>query len=129
MFAGAFHFLNRVFLKRTPPEQGRKYLRVYSESYIKVFCSMVRDSIGSHSEFLPRALNSEFPTLEACICFWVGDTKFLITYLESWLKDVSGYIPEYFLRCSGLGSFWEELRKKGPRIINKKIDNPHAVKL
>ena len=51
---------------------------------------MVRDSICSHSEFLPRDLNSEFPTLEADICFWVGDTTFLITHLESWLKDDSG---------------------------------------
>ena len=53
---------------------------------------MVRDFIGSHSEFLPRGLNLEFPSLEACICFWVGDTTFLIKYLESWLKDDSGNI-------------------------------------
>jgi len=51
---------------------------------------MVRDSIGSHSEFLPRDLNSEFPTLEAYICFWVGDTTLLITHFESWLIDDSG---------------------------------------
>ena len=51
------------FLRRTPPEHRRKYLRVHSESSFNddpVFCSMVRDSIGSHSEFLPKALSSEF---------------------------------------------------------------------
>jgi hypothetical protein len=31
--------------------------------------------------------------------------------------------PDNFLLCSGVGFFWEEL-KKGPRIINKKNDNP-----
>ena len=88
--------------------QHRKYLRVYYESSFNVdsvFCSMVNDSIGSHPKFLPRALNSEFSTLEAYIWSWVCDTIFLIIYLESWLKDDSGYVPEYFLRCSEVGSF------------------------
>ena len=61
-----------VFLRGPHPEHWRKYLRVYSESSLhddSVFCSMVRSSICSHSEFLPRALNSEFPTLEDYICF------------------------------------------------------------
>jgi hypothetical protein len=83
--------------------QHRKYLRVYYESSFNVdsvFCSMVNDSIGSHPKFLPRALNSEFSTLEAYICFRVGGTSFLMTYLESLLKDDSIYNPENFLRCS-----------------------------
>ena len=62
----------------------------------------MRDSIGSHSEFLPRALNSKFPSLEAYICFWVGDTTFLITYLESWFKDDSVYIPEFSIYLEDL---------------------------
>jgi len=86
------------FLERKPP-------RVYSESSFKddsVFCFVERDSIGFYSEFLPRALNSKSPTLEAYSCFWIGDTIFLITYLESWLKEDSGYIPEsvnYTQKC------------------------------
>ena len=62
-----------------------EHLRIYPEFsfndyYLLVFCSVVRDSIGSHSEFLPRVLNSEFLTLEAYICFWVGHTTFLIKF-------------------------------------------------
>ena len=57
------------FFSRGPqPEHRMKYLRVDSESSFNddsVFYSMVRDFIGPQSEFLPRALNSEFLTLEA----------------------------------------------------------------
>ena len=73
---------------------------------------MARDSIGSHSEFLPRVVNSECPTFEAYICLRFGDTSFLITYFESLLKDDSGYIPENFLRCSGWGPFLGRAQKK-----------------
>ncbi len=78
---------------------------------IPYFASMVRDFNSSHSEFLPRAMNSVFPNLEAYICFWIGDTTFFITYLESWLKDDSGQIPEYFLRCSRVGLFGKSSEK------------------
>ena len=42
---------------------------------------MVRDSNGSHSDFLSRAMNSEFPTLEA----YVGE--FLTLAFDLSLRD------------------------------------------
>jgi len=75
-----------------------------------------------------RALNSKFPNLEAYFCFWVGDTTFSITYLESWLKDDSEYISEYFLRCSRVWSFWEAIRKKVLISQTKKSTTPWCCK-
>ena len=105
------------FLSRGPhPEHRRKYSRVYSESSFNddsVFCSKEIYYIGSHSEFLPIALNSKFLDLEAkFLNLFLGLVTQHFDYLESWLKDDSGYILEYFLRCSGWGSFWEELKKR-----------------
>ena len=117
------------FYSKVPhPKYRRKYLRVYSEPLFNddpVFASMVRDFISSHSEFLPRSMNSEFPNLETYICFWIGDTTCFITYLESWLKDDSGHIPEYFLRCSRVGLFGKSSEKMAsyhwqPTVLFKK---------
>ncbi len=58
------------FSKGPHPEHRRKYSRIYFEYSFNddsVFNFMVRDSNGSHSDFLPRAMNSEFPTLEAYV--------------------------------------------------------------
>ena len=52
---------------------------------------MVRGPMSPQSGFFPRALNSEFPNLEAYIYFSVGDMKFLITYSESSFKQNSEY--------------------------------------
>ena len=36
-------------------------------------------------------------------------------WLHIWNYD-SEYIPEYFLRCSRVGSFWKEIRKNNPLV-------------
>ena len=80
-----------VFFSRGPqPEHRRKYLRVYSVCFFNddpYFATWLDTPIVSHSEFFTESSISEFSTLEAYICFWVGITTFLIAYLESWLKD------------------------------------------
>ena len=78
-----------------------------------------------------RALNSKFPNLEAYFCFWVGDTTFSITYLESWLKDDSEYISEYFLRCSRVwsGPFGKRSEKRFSYLKQKKVQPPDAANL
>ncbi len=49
----------------------------------------------------------------------------ILFYLESWLKDDSGYIPEYFIRFSGV--LWARAQKKEPRTL--KIDDPQPKKI
>jgi hypothetical protein len=61
-----------------------------------------------------------FPMLNIKACLKSVSQKFV---LESWLKNDSGYIPECFLRCSGVRSFREELKKKDlvRGVFTKKI--------
>jgi len=76
---------------------------------------MVRHSIGSHSEFLPRALNSEFPSLRANI-----DEEHFLLYIwkNDWktIKDISLHT---LYDVQGWGIFGKGSEKR-PKHISKK---------
>ena len=77
--------------KLTVSEHGITFLRLYSESSFKqesVFCSTHTFVPPIRPGLFSKALNSEFPNLEAFICF-------VIDFSEYPLKEYSEHTPKY----------------------------------